>query len=175
MALYITTNFQSVPPKRLRVLPFGRNKDFVGRQSQLGRLIKILYSEGTEEDCQHVALVGLGGVGKTQIALECAFQLQKILPTLSVFWVRASDATSFHNAYRDIGQQLDIPGLEDIADVKKLVKIKLSQESTGRWLMIVDNADDFEIFYRQENGIHKGRQGRYCSRRPQQLQVSVLC
>ena len=68
-----------------------------------------------------------------------------------MFWVRASDATSFDNAYRDIGQQLDIPGLEDTADVKRLVKTKLSQESMGRWLMIVDNADDFEIFYRQEN------------------------
>jgi tetratricopeptide (TPR) repeat protein len=56
--------------------------------------------------------------------------------------------TSFEHAYRDIGQQLKIPGLEDDkADIKKLVKTKLSQESTGKWLMIVDNADDFEIFY----------------------------
>lgn len=92
-----------IPPKPLRVLPFGRNKDFVGRQPQLDRLIEILYTEDTEEDCQRTALVGLGGVGKTQIALECAFQLQKILPALSVFWVRASDVISFDNAYRYIG------------------------------------------------------------------------
>jgi tetratricopeptide (TPR) repeat protein len=118
----------------------------------------ILHPDDTEEDCQRVALVGLGGVGKTQIALECAFQLQKIFPTLSVFWVRASDVTSFDNAYRDIGQQLGIPGLEDDkAEVKRLVKTKLSQESTGRWLMIVDNADDFEIFYPKEN--EDGRSG----------------
>jgi hypothetical protein len=130
------------------VLPFGRNRDFVGRQSQLNRLITILHTEDSEEDCQHVALVGLGGVGKTQIALECAFQLQKILPERSVFWVRASDTTSFDNAYRDIGQQLKIPGLENNkTDVKRLVKTRLSQESTGKWLMIVDNADDYEMFY----------------------------
>jgi hypothetical protein len=92
--------------------------------------------------------VGLGGVGKTQIALECAFQLQSVSPTCSVFWVRASDGTSFDNAYRDIGQQLKIPRFEDDkADVKRLVKTRLSQESTGKWLMIVDNADDFEMFY----------------------------
>jgi tetratricopeptide (TPR) repeat protein len=83
--------------------------------------------------------------------LECAFQLQKIVPALSVFWVRASDVISFDNAYRDIGQQLKIPGLEDDkADVKGLVKTRLSQESTGKWLMIVDNADNFEIFYRND-------------------------
>jgi hypothetical protein len=74
----------------------------------------------------------------------------------SVFWVRASDTTSFDNAYRDIGQQLKTPGLEnDKTDIKRLVKTRLSQESTGRWLMIVDNADDFKIFYRDGNQDNK--------------------
>jgi tetratricopeptide (TPR) repeat protein len=136
------------PPKPLRVLPFGRNKDFVGRQSQLNRLIKILHTENTEEDCPRAALVGLGGAGKTQIALECAFQIQSISPMCSVFWVCASDAISFDNAYRDIGEQFKIPGLEDDkSDVKRLVRTQLSKERTGSWLMIVDNADDFELFY----------------------------
>jgi tetratricopeptide (TPR) repeat protein len=137
--------------KPRRMLPFGRNKDFVGRQSQLNRLITILHTQDTEEDCQRVALVGLGGVGKTQIALECAFQLQTISPICSVFWIRATSTTSFENAYRDIGQYLEIPGLEDAkADVKKMVKTRLSQESVGKWLLIVDNADDFEMFYHND-------------------------
>jgi hypothetical protein len=64
-----------------------------------------------------------------------------------VFWVRASDATSFDNAYRNIAQQLKIPELDNgKADVKRLVKTQLSQESTGKWLMIVDNADDLRCF-----------------------------
>jgi tetratricopeptide (TPR) repeat protein len=97
--------------------------------------------------------VGLGGVGKTQIALECAFQLQTISPICSVFWIRATSTTSFENAYRDIGQYLEIPGLEDAkADVKKMVKTRLSQESVGKWLLIVDNADDFEMFYHNDGG-----------------------
>ena len=130
------------------MLPFGRNKDFVGRQSLLDRLITILYTEDTEEDCQRAALVGLGGVGKTQIALEIAFQIQELSPQHSVFWVRASDTTSFESAYREIGQQLKIPGLDDDkADVKELVKARLSLESSGKWIMIVDNADDFELLY----------------------------
>jgi hypothetical protein len=42
---------------------------------------------------------------------------------------------SFDNAYRDIGQQLKIPGLkDDKADVKRLIKTSLSQESTGNSL-----------------------------------------
>ena len=140
-------NFQVAPPKPLRVLPFSRNKEFVGRQSQLNRLMTILYTD-TEEDCQRAALVGLGGAGKTQIALEFAFRVQELSPGYSVFWVRASDATSFESAYREIGRQLKIPGLDnDEADVKALVKASLSSESSGKWIMIVDNADDFEILY----------------------------
>jgi hypothetical protein len=146
----VTSSERSGP---LRVLPFGRNKNFVGRQSKLNQLITILHTEDTKEDCQRAALVGLGGVGKTQIALECAFQLQSASPMCSVFWVQASDATSFENAYRNIGQQLRIPGLDDEkADVKKLVKARLSQESSGKWLMVVDNADDYEMFYSSNDG-----------------------
>jgi Cdc6-like AAA superfamily ATPase len=138
------------------VLPFGRNRDFVGRQSQLNRLLTILHTKDAKEDCQRIALVGLGGVGKTQIALECAFRLQTISPTCSVFWVRASDTISFDNAYRDIGQQLKIPGFEDNkADFKRLVKTRLSQKSTGKWLIIVDNADDFRMFYHDSNKDNK--------------------
>jgi tetratricopeptide (TPR) repeat protein len=155
----VTSRERSGP---LRVLHFGRNKDFVGRQSQLNRLITILYSENIEEDCQRAALVGLGGVGKTQIALECAFQLQSMSPMCSVFWVRASDTTSFDNAYRVIGQQLEIPGLEDDkTEVNRLVKARLSQESTGSWLMIVDNADDFETFYNGNDNKGSGALSEY--------------
>src|SRR5208282_3386793 len=61
---------------------------------------------------------------------------------------RASDITSFESAYRQIGQQLKIPGLnDDKADVKELVRARLSLESSGKWIMIVDNADDFELLY----------------------------
>jgi hypothetical protein len=79
-----------------------------------------------------------------------------------VFWVRASDTTSFDNAYRNIGQQLGVPGLEDDkADVKRLVKTRLSKENTGNWLMIVDNADDFETFYNDDDANRSSSMSEY--------------
>jgi len=87
-------------------------------------------------------------VGKTQIALEAAFRMKKASPDRSVFWIPATSTTSFEKSYRDIGQVLEIPGIiEDKADVKMLVKTFLSQESAGRWLLIIDNADDVEMLY----------------------------
>jgi tetratricopeptide (TPR) repeat protein len=94
------------------------------------------------------AIVGLGGVGKTQIALEVAYRMHETDPECSIFWVPALNSTSFEQAYREIGRKLQVDGIEEgNADVKSLVKAALSQEGSGRWLLVVDNADDLELLY----------------------------
>ena len=134
------------------IVPFGRNKQFVGRHSELEELVAKLDPEDLDEDCQRVAIAGLGGVGKTQIALEAAFRIQKASPNRSVYWISATSTASFEKGFLDIGQALQIPGInEDKADVKSLVKTSLSQESASRWLLIIDNADDVEMLYNRAN------------------------
>ena len=92
-----------------------------------------------------MALDGLGGMGKTQIALQFAYLIQETSPKYSVFWVQASDAISFDTSYREIAQKLGIVGLEDDKiDVKQLVFIAL-RSLTSPWLLIVDNADDYKV------------------------------
>lgn len=56
---------------------------------------------------------------------------------------------SLQQAYRDIAQQLRIPGWdEEKADVKKLVQAHLSQADTRPWLCVFDNADDLSMWIR---------------------------
>ncbi|KAI2621788.1 hypothetical protein GGR54DRAFT_599830 [Hypoxylon sp. NC1633] len=129
------------------MVSFGRNENFVGRESILRQLLKRIPPSAKKDTCQLTALEGLGGIGKTQIALEAAYRVRDEYPDCSVFWVPAVDATSFENAYRHIGRQLGVKRIEDDqADVKMLVKDALSHESAGSWLMIVDNADDLKLF-----------------------------
>ncbi|KAK0745442.1 P-loop containing nucleoside triphosphate hydrolase protein [Schizothecium vesticola] len=143
-----TLKQRNVRQKRHFIVPFGRNMDFVGRKPILGQLLERVPPSAMEGDCQRTAIEGLGGVGKTQIALEIAFRIGDALPDCSVFWVPAVDATSFENAYRAIGQQLSVPGIdEEKADVKALVKAALSRQSTGSWLLIIDNADDTNLLF----------------------------
>ena len=101
-----------------------------------------------KDSCHKVAITGLGGVGKTQIALELAYRVKDGHPTFSVFWVPATTVENFEQAYLGIGRLLEIPGITDEkADVKVLVKQHLSQESTGKWLLVVDNADDIDVWF----------------------------
>ncbi|KAI0864540.1 kinesin light chain 1 [Xylaria cubensis] len=128
------------------MVPFGRNKNFVGRDAILESLLEKIPPSANKDDCQRTALEGLGGTGKTQVALEAACRVRKTHPDYSIFWVPAIDLTSFETAYREIGQLLQLPGIDDDkADVKTLVKTALSQESAGHWLLIIDNADDSEL------------------------------
>ena len=96
---------------------------------------------------QKTAVFGLGGVGKTQIALELAHRTREKYGDCSFLWVPATNVESFQQAYLNIGQQLGIPGLEEErADVKKLVQQYLSQNKAGQWLLIFDNADDVDMW-----------------------------
>lgn len=54
---------------------------------------------------------------------------------------------SFEQGYLKIAQALKIPGIEsEKADVKQLVTTRLSKENKGRWLLVIDNADDIGMF-----------------------------
>ncbi|KAH6880031.1 caspase domain-containing protein [Thelonectria olida] len=129
------------------MVPFGRNREFVGREAILLQLLEKTPPSADGDDCQRIAIEGLGGVGKTQIALEAVFRVRDEYPDCSVFWVPAVDATSFENAYRGIGRQLKVNGIDEAkADVGILVKTALS-ESTSSWLLVIDNADDVESLF----------------------------
>ena len=127
-------------------VPFARNHRFVGRSSQLSELESKLFMEGY---FQKVAITGLGGVGKTQIALELAYQTRSKRPGCSIFWVPATTAENVQQAYLEIGRQLQVPGIEDKeVDVKSLVQSYLSDENTGQWLLILDSMDDFDMWFK---------------------------
>ncbi|KIW65333.1 hypothetical protein PV04_07602 [Phialophora macrospora] len=129
-------------------VPLERNRDFVERGDMMDWLLERISPDIDKDSCQQTAIEGLGGVGKTQMALEAAFQFRDRYPECSVFWVTAVDIASFENAYRNIGKKLALEGIEDNqADVKSLVQNAMSQESCGSWLLIVDNADDMELFF----------------------------
>jgi UDP-2,3-diacylglucosamine pyrophosphatase LpxH len=106
-----------------------------------------------------MAIIGLGGIGKTQVALELAYRTREKYRNCSVFWIPASDINSLQQAYRDVAKQLRIPGWdEEKTDVKKLVQAHLSRADVRPWLLVFDNADDLGMWIRLP-GSEPGSEG----------------
>ncbi|KAJ4985617.1 Kinesin light chain 6 [Stagonosporopsis vannaccii] len=134
-------------------IPFLKNRHFVGRHDELARLRQRFI---VDKDCQKMTILGLGGTGKTQIALQLAYTVQEAEPERSIFWMPAVSIESFEKACMDIAVALGIPSATiKEEDPKELVKQRLSSSSAGPWLLIVDNADDTDIFFGvgQQKGI----------------------
>jgi tetratricopeptide (TPR) repeat protein len=127
-------------------VPFDRNPGFVGRQSILAGLEQKLF---IGEQTTRIAIAGLGGIGKTQLALELAYRTRSKYKNCSIFWIPATDIASLHLAYQDIARQLRIPGRdEEKTDIKKLVQAYLSKDDSRPWLLVFDNADDIGMWIR---------------------------
>ena len=86
-------------------------------------------------------------MGKTQVALELAYTVKERWPTYSIYWVPAVSGESFEQAYRDIASQCSVPLNPTEEDPKESVRRYLNSGSAGKWLLIVDNADDPEVLF----------------------------
>ncbi|KAL4862810.1 hypothetical protein BDV12DRAFT_38799 [Aspergillus spectabilis] len=131
---------------RYLMIPFARNACFVGRQDEIRKLEKIIMEP---DGPKKLAITGLGGVGKTQVALELAYRMRDRDATCSIFWIPCTSQEAVEQAYMAIAQ---VVGLQDVqpAEVKERVTAYLRHQE-GRWLLIFDNADDMEMWTHGSN------------------------
>jgi tetratricopeptide (TPR) repeat protein len=132
--------------------PFERNPYFTGRNLQLTNLHALLIKGKQVALTQ--AISGLGGIGKTQLALEYAYRYQKSYH--DIFWVTANTYDSLMSSYVQLAALLHLPEYneQDQNKVKMAVQQWLS-EHRG-WLLILDNIEDLNLVHQF---IPKDRQG----------------
>ncbi|KAJ5705346.1 hypothetical protein N7536_001035 [Penicillium majusculum] len=144
--LAIVTNYRilvrpETPPSPLSTVPFPRDPDFVSRD-------KLLHSirEKNSVPGSRIALIGLGGVGKSQLAIEYSYLVRSEFPATWVFWIHASNQARFEQSFRDIADHIQVQGRHDPnVDIFKLVENWLRDEKHGKWICILDNADDEKL------------------------------
>lgn len=138
-------------------MPYLSNPDFVKRPELFEGLKAALGygSNPTDSTSQsRVSLFGLGGVGKTHIATEFVYWLRQTDPGVSVFWIHASTTERFQQAYTSFAQEVLLANGEDPGQDKlELVKLWLERKDVGRWLLVIDNADDAQVFFGPQNNI----------------------
>jgi tetratricopeptide (TPR) repeat protein len=126
------------------IIPFSRNESFVGRESQLVQLEAKLFSN--DQTTTTLAIVGLGGTGKSQLALEVAHRTRLNNKSCSVFWMDASNMNSLHRSYASVARKLGIPGCDnDQADTKQVVTHCVAELSTRQCLLVFDNVEDITV------------------------------
>jgi hypothetical protein len=119
-----------------------RLPDFVGRKAWLETLHRVLTRTGR---VGVVAIQGLFGVGKTQLAIEYANRHASDYDL--VWWVPCDDAESAHGAMADLAATVgvsDTAGGPDGGNYAELFDLLRRRQPFARWLLIFDNVSEPE-------------------------------
>jgi hypothetical protein len=120
-----------------------RNKNFTGREQILERLRQSASSAVTAV-LPH-ALQGMGGVGKTQVAIEYAWRYRSEYDL--VWWIRSDQLPLVRSSLAALAEPLGLQSAAasgiDFAAVSVLDALRRGMPYS-RWLLIFDNADQPE-------------------------------
>ena len=116
-----------------------RNADFTGRGATL-ELLRDKLAGGGRAVVVAQALYGLGGVGKTQLALEYAHRFMADYDL--VWWVPSERAEETSGALADLARKMGLKVGDNVAEAAEAALEELRRDTTPHWLLIFDNADD---------------------------------
>ncbi len=149
-AVDVTPNAPSTPaPVKPRVFQVSvpRNPTFTGRAGLLARMERELavgQSAGVAQASPRlpIAVVGLGGVGKTQLAVEYAYQHAGDFDV--IWWIRAEQAETIDADYAALAEELRLPEAKAQERSLAVRAAKTYLASHSCWLLVLDNAESLD-------------------------------
>lgn len=138
---------QQVPAPHIPLwqVPYPRNRYFIGREVILRDLHTKLHAEHRVALTQPHVVCGLGGIGKTQTALEYAYRFRGDYQ--AVLWVGAETYETLMLDYRALAQLFQLPEKDSTNQTVVRTAVKRWFECHTSWLLIFDNMEDLELLH----------------------------
>ncbi|KAJ9656807.1 hypothetical protein H2198_004695 [Neophaeococcomyces mojaviensis] len=116
---------------------------FIGRLSELDKMDEILRPPNSPQEHHRLVLGGMGGIGKTQLAI--AYARRQCYSYESIFWLNATSEAGLKQSLRLMAQRiLEVEKYQELDDDQILLHISrwLLDTRNTRWLLIFDNYDE---------------------------------
>ncbi|WEW60104.1 hypothetical protein PRK78_005589 [Emydomyces testavorans] len=127
-------------------IPYHRNLHFFGREAVLRAVHDTLDDGSKSPGFRSIVIWGMGGVGKTQIALQYAHD-RIAGGCQAVFWVNTETSMEVIRSFTQIAQllKLTISETDENHQQDKVAIMNWLQKTTVDWLLIFDNVEGFQI------------------------------
>lgn len=124
-------------------------EQFVGREEELAKIKENFQGDGSHR--KTVLLQGLGGIGKTQLAVEYVKQQRDAYP--AIFWLNGKSEDMLKQSFKNMAKRLfdQFPSStllrtaaesKDADQVAEAMKRWLSVKGNNQWLLVFDNVDN---------------------------------
>jgi tetratricopeptide (TPR) repeat protein len=119
--------------------PFARNPFFTSREGELQELYARFWQLESASIGHTTVISGLGGIGKTQLAVEYAYRYDEEYSCM--LWARAESMEALTSSVTEIAHLLDLPEKDAQEQEITIQAVKRWLQQQGGWLLILDNAD----------------------------------
>ncbi|MCJ1385774.1 hypothetical protein MMC17_008898 [Xylographa soralifera] len=126
------------------ILPPAKTARFYDRDNIIARIDSHFETDSNPAELRSLALWGLGGVGKSHIALKYAHGKVKELD--AILWIYSDTPVAIAQSFTVIATRLQLPDTKPQGHAEnRILVLNWLQQTSSKWLLVFDNVEDSEL------------------------------